>query len=86
MARHAGKLVEAVVVPLEVECSTMVGWDGRLVAISEWVEGSMADPTEAVQVAAAGRLLADIHGALVAWARSASPAESGYGRPPYGGC
>jgi Ser/Thr protein kinase RdoA (MazF antagonist) len=67
VASHAGSLLEAVVVPLEVKGSTMVRWNGRLVTLSEWVEGTMADRTEPAQVAAAGRLLADIHAALLAW-------------------
>ena len=67
VATQAATTVPEAVAPVSVRGHTCFTWSGRVVAVFPFVDGGPADREDPDQVADAGRLLACIHGALLAW-------------------
>lgn len=72
VATQAATIVPEAVAPISTRGHTYFTWSGRVVAVFPFVAGEPADREDPKQVADAGRLLARIHRALLAW-QPASP-------------
>lgn len=73
VASQAATIVPEAVAPISIGGDTYFTWGGRLVAVFPFVDGGPADREDPNQVADAGRLLACIHRALLAWQPASPP-------------
>ncbi len=73
VASQVATIVPEAVAPISIRGDTYFTWSDRVVAVFPFVEGEPADREDPNQVADAGRLLACIHRALLAWQPPSPP-------------
>lgn len=77
VASQAARTFPEAVAPISVRGQTYFTWRGRVVAAFPFIDGGPADRQGLSQVADAGRLLARIHRALLAWQPTPAPVTLG---------
>jgi len=82
VAIEAAKRVPEVVPPVVVDGASFFRWNGQLVTVFPFVEGTTLDRNDLVQVRHAARLLAQIHRELLDWTGGQAPwRQNGAGDP-----
>lgn len=66
-ATQAATMIPEATAPISICGETSFTWRGRVVAVFPFIDGHPADREDPHQIADAGRLLARIHAALLAW-------------------